>query len=94
MLACTTQKAGRSCVFMRRGGCSYNGGRCHPIVEDCQGCENIEVFDDKKFCKIFAEPGVKWSLGPCNMATHFNRPQKNNEAQRINPLKASKRRAR
>ena len=36
---CTTVKPGVECAFMTKNGCSFNGGTCHPIVEQCQGCD-------------------------------------------------------
>jgi hypothetical protein len=38
----------------------------NPIVEQCQGCENIEG----EVCRIWAVPAAKWRLGPCPSATH------------------------
>ncbi len=91
MLACTTLKIGKACVFMTKNGCSYNGGKCHPIIEACYGCSHIEEFNQVKFCKISAEPASKWSMGSCNMATHTVPVQKAETPQKVNPLKASKR---
>jgi len=38
-LVCTTIKEGMECPFMTTSGCSYNGGICHEIVEECNGCK-------------------------------------------------------
>lgn len=95
MLACTTVKSGKSCVFMKRNGCTYNGGKCHTVVESCTGCSNIEEIPAGNFCRIFAEPSLKWNTGQCNMASHReNGQEKDGSAKKVNPLKASKRNSR
>jgi hypothetical protein len=77
---------------MKKSGCSYNGGHCQPVVDDCQECGNIETFQDGDFCRVFAEPTLKWRAGPCNMSTNGNgKEQKEAVVKKINPLKASKR---
>jgi len=91
MLSCMTLKIGKPCVFMTKSGCSYNGGRCHPVVDACDGCGHVEIYDQVRYCKISAEPASKWSMGPCNMATHAKTAQKVETPQKLNPLKASKR---
>ncbi|MGB5423817.1 MAG: hypothetical protein WBN03_16760, partial [Desulfobacterales bacterium] len=43
-MICTTVREGRECPFMTAKGCSYNGGICHEIVEQCNGCgRKVEV---------------------------------------------------
>ena len=37
-MICETIRKGKECPFMTAKGCSYNGGICHEIVENCQGC--------------------------------------------------------
>ncbi|GLI32884.1 PxxKW family cysteine-rich protein [Desulforhabdus amnigena] len=37
-----------------------------PIVEQCNGCGNIE--EDK--CRIWTTPAAKWRMGKCPSATH------------------------
>ena len=92
MNTCSTIKPGRTCVFMKKSGCGYNGGQCHPVVDDCQECGNIETLDHGSFCRVFAEPTLKWEPGPCNMSTNGNGKEKKDTAEKkINPLKASKR---
>jgi len=91
MLVCTTLKVGKPCAFMNKKGCSYNGGRCHSIVDACDGCDQVEEHSEIRYCRIFAEPSAKWSMGRCNMATHVDRGGQSTETQRLNPLKASKR---
>jgi hypothetical protein len=46
--------------------------------------------DNGKYCQIYADPGTKWVLGRCNFATHA-KSEIQASAQRLNPLKASKR---
>lgn len=92
MLACATLKKGKTCIFMKRNGCNYNGGQCHPVVEACDGCSRVEAFSDGKFCQVFAEPALKWNARACNLASHVNNNQeKEGNAKKLNPLKASKR---
>jgi len=91
MLNCTTVKEGKSCIFMKKTGCSYNGGKCHSIVEACEGCANIEQYPSGSFCQIFAEPELKWISGNCNMASHAQNGAQEETSKKINPLKASKR---
>ena len=92
MLTCATIKTGESCVFMKKAGCSYNGGQCHPVVESCEGCEKVQEYPSGNYCKVFAEPGKKWFNGGCSMGTHVERDNgKGDDKKKINPLKASKR---
>jgi len=92
METCTTMKDGKNCIFMKKSGCSYDGGRCHLVVEKCQGCEHVEVYATGTFCAIFAEPELKWLGGSCNMATHVQKEAADDgKAKMVNPLKASKR---
>ena len=92
MNTCSTVKPGKACIFMKKSGCGYNGGECHPVVEACQDCTHIETFGNGNYCRIYAEPAMKWSPGPCNMSTHTNgREEKAGPTKKLNPLKASKR---
>jgi len=85
-------KEGKSCIFMKKTGCSYNGGQCHLVVESCEGCDHAEAYSAGSFCTIFAEPELKWIGGACNMATHAqNGMDEDGASKKINPLKASKR---
>lgn len=76
---------------MNATGCTYNGGTCYQIVEQCVGCEKIKEFPTGKFCTAYPQPELKWKNGPCNFATHVKREVK--EEKIINALKASKRKA-
>lgn len=75
---------------MKSSGCSYNGGLCYEVVESCQGCSRTEEYSAKWYCTAFPEPSVRWKQGACNMATHVKASEAA-KAQKINPLKASKR---
>ena len=89
-MICTTVKNGSDCVFMTKTGCGFNGGSCHEIVEPCVGCERIEVLESGQYCKSYPNPVVKWKTGNCNFATHV-KGSAQVQAQKVNPLKASKR---
>ncbi len=90
-MVCTSTKEGVECAFMSKKGCQFNGGTCHPIVEQCEGCQKIHEFPTGKYCLAFPDPASKWRKGVCNMATHVKTEGK--KAGKINPLKASKRQA-
>jgi hypothetical protein len=77
---------------MKKSGCGYNGGQCHPVVDDCQECGNMETLPNGNYCRVYAEPFLKWTQGPCSMSTNGNgKEEKGTAAKKINPLKASKR---
>jgi hypothetical protein len=90
-MVCQTIKTGTECIFMTKKGCTYNGGKCHPVVEQCQGCERIVEYPTGHYCNSYSEPRLKWLNSSCNFATHIKRAQINNDAKKLNPLKASKR---
>jgi len=77
---------------MKKTGCSYNGGKCYPTVENCDGCSRVLEFETGLYCATFPYPAQKWQKGTCPMSSHVKRAQKVEE-QKINPLKASKRNA-
>jgi hypothetical protein len=79
-------------MFMNRGGCGYNGGSCHPIVDKCEGCGRVDEYPSGRYCRSYAEPPLKWARGECNFATHIVKETKS-ETKRMNALKASKKRA-
>jgi hypothetical protein len=91
-MLCESVKNGRECFFMHKNGCQFNGGTCHPVVEQCDGCRNVTEFSTGTFCNIAPDPAIKWRLGNCNMATHVQ-TAKGKRNGRVNPLKASKRSA-
>ena len=89
-MICQSVKVGVDCIFMKKIGCSFNGGTCYPVVDSCEGCDRIEVYTSGRYCKSCADPAGKWSFGDCNFATHI-RKEKATVHNRLNPLKASKR---
>ncbi|NHZ46676.1 PxxKW family cysteine-rich protein [Nitratidesulfovibrio liaohensis] len=72
-------------------GVVMNGIAIKPIVEQCEGCERIRLFEDEKFCGSYPMPERKWAGGKCNFATHIKTQAA--AAAKVNPLKASKRAA-
>jgi len=91
-MVCETLKPGVECIFMKKTGCSYNGGKCYTIVENCEGCTRIVEFETGKYCSSFRNPRQKWHKGSCSMSSHVKKTPQVVE-QKINPLKASKRAA-
>ncbi|MGD8520928.1 MAG: PxxKW family cysteine-rich protein [Desulfobacterales bacterium] len=90
---CTTIKQGKECPFMTKTGCSYNGGICHQVVEQCNGCDRGTEFSSGWYCTACPDPSLKWKLGNCNLATHIKADSGSSKT-KLNPLKASKRRNR
>ena len=92
-MVCSTVKLGAACTFMSPKGCSFNGGSCYPVIEQCDGCDRSKEFESGKYCLSYPDPSQKWKLGNCNLATHIKKTPVQTAA-KINPLKASKRSAR
>ena len=90
-MICTTIKEGMECPFMSAKGCSYKGGICHQIVEQCQGCNRGTELSSGWYCTACPEPAVKWKNGNCNLASHVSNTATAAAQTKINPLKASKR---
>jgi len=90
-MICQTTKKGVECFFMTKTGCSYNGGTCYPIVEQCNGCGKIQELPTGNYCISYPQPELKWKAGKCNFATHIVREAKQEKV--VNALKASKRKA-
>jgi hypothetical protein len=91
-MICSTQKPGIECLFMKKSGCTYSGGKCLTVIESCEGCTRIVEFQTGRFCTSFPDPAQKWQKGACAMSSHVKKT-KAVEEQKINPLKASKRAA-
>lgn len=91
-MVCETIKCGIECIFMKKTGCSYNGGKCYTTVENCDGCSKVLEFETGLYCATFPYPAQKWQKGACPVSSHVKKVQKVEE-QKINPLKASKRNA-
>lgn len=89
-MICTTVKNGNECTLMTAKGCSYNGGYCCEIVDECKECKRSAEFSGAWYCTACPEPALKWKNGNCNLATHVSSIVKENKI-KINPLKASKR---
>jgi len=89
-MVCTTTREGSECPFMTPKGCTYNGGICHEIVQECNGCNRSAEFGSGWYCSACPDPSLKWKNGNCNLASHV---VKNSGAAKakLNPLKASKR---
>ena len=87
-MECITIKPGMNCVFMKKTGCSFNGGACHPIVENCVGCGYVMENAQGNYCQLYADPATKWVFGRCNFATHV-KGEVQPSAQRLNPLDVS-----
>ena len=90
-MKCATLKPDTECVFMRKDGRSFNGGACHPIVEQCQGCNYVVSFSTGQFCKAYGDPTTKWLDNRCNFATNYQAEATAETNKKLNPLKASKR---
>jgi hypothetical protein len=90
---CQAVKVGDTCLFWKKAGCSYNGGTCYPVVDACTGCERTKEYPSGQYCISFCEPEMKWKVGACNLATHVKRTNGNGGEKKLNPLKASKRKA-
>lgn len=89
-MVCKSVKEEYDCFFMNKKGCDFNGGSCHQIVEQCEGCQKVKEFPAGIFCLSFPDPTTRWRTGTCSMATHITASNgKGNE--KLNPLKASKR---
>jgi Family of unknown function (DUF6811) len=75
---------------MTAKGCSYNGGICHEIVEQCNGCSRTVEVTSGWYCTACPDPSLKWKNGNCNLASHIAAVATQSK-NKINPLKASKR---
>jgi hypothetical protein len=93
ILLTSSKCVGKNAKIFASDGCSFNGGGCHPIVEDCHGCNRASEFSSGWYCTACPDPSVKWKNGDCNFATHVTKETQVKNA-KINPLKASKRKGR
>jgi len=89
-MICATVKAGTECGFMTKAGCGFNGGSCHQVIEQCQGCQRIKELPTGRYCSSYPDPSLKWKTTMCNFATHAKQTTQTQQA-KVNPLKASKR---
>lgn len=88
---CATVKQGKECPFMASKGCSFNGGICHEVVEQCNGCNRNIEFNAAWYCMACPDPTVKWKSGRCNLASHLTATAAPTTQKKVNPIKASKR---
>lgn len=89
-MICKTTKPGIDCFFMNGNGCQFAGGTCKQVIDKCEGCQKAQDFPTGKYCISFPDPASKWRFGSCNMATHIKAAAAK-PAQKLNPIKASKR---
>ena len=89
-MICATIRKGMECPFMTAKGCSYNGGICHEVVEQCNGCSRTYEISTGWYCTACPAPSLKWKNGDCNLASHIS-AEASAAKTKLNPLKASKR---
>ncbi|OGP82238.1 MAG: hypothetical protein A2V87_03130 [Deltaproteobacteria bacterium RBG_16_58_17] len=89
-MICQTIKSGAECGFMTKKGCGFNGGSCHEIIDKCEGCNKVIECETGTYCRVYPDPAGKWRTGKCPTASHLKTDVKD-VAQKVNPLKASKR---
>ena len=84
------------CVFLKDGKCSSKTV-CSPCVIGCQTaslgkrCPKIVTNQEVDYCLSYKDPKVKWSLGKkCPLRQEIEIKE---ERKKINPLKASKQKA-
>ena len=65
-MQCITLKKGIECAFMTRKGCNFNGGRCHTVVESCEGCSKTVTFEKAPSAP---SPPIPPQNGPAETAT-------------------------
>ncbi|MCG8566798.1 MAG: PxxKW family cysteine-rich protein [Desulfobacterales bacterium] len=90
-MICTTVREGDDCVFMTAAGCSFNEGKCLPVIDECMGCNRTKEMGTGVYCTAAPDPSLKWANGNCNIATHVKTVTETKK-QKLNPIKASKRR--
>jgi hypothetical protein len=88
MIKCETVRKDFNCQFMKASGCVFPGGMCIPVVPECEGCTNKEMYEDETYCKSYMNPASKWLSGRCPMCTVKINVKV--VEQKINPIKASK----
>ena len=89
-MVCMTIRKGLECPFMAVEGCSYNGGICQEIIEQCSGRTRGKEYSSGRYCMACLDPSLKWKNGRCNLATNIV-AESTGKKPKINPLKASKR---
>ena len=61
-MQCITLKKGVECAFMTNKGCNFNGGRCHSVVEKCEGCSRTLTADEGHLLRCRPQP--RHQMGP------------------------------
>lgn len=103
-LTCEKERSPRRCIFWKKdkkhpdGSCTFNEGSCKKILEACLQCEFVDKTSAGSgldcYCLVYMDPLALWKRGKCPM---FVDPEaeiaKKEEGKRMNPLKASRRRA-
>jgi hypothetical protein len=90
-MVCQTAKKGDECFFMSKNACTFNGGKCYPVVERCEGCDKTKQYPGGIYCIAYPDPELKWKNASCNFASHVKREFSKDRV--VNALKASKRKA-
>lgn len=100
---CKTVRPSKRCVFWMQnkkyedGKCTFNNGCCLQIIDECEGCVNIEKVGEDLYCKAFMNPSAVWVktalVDGCSMYTNPEKLKElvDNSKKKLNPLKASKR---
>jgi hypothetical protein len=91
-MICQTIRSGGECAFMTKKGCGYNGGSCNAIIDKCEGCNKVIVYNSASYCRVYPDPKGKWMTGKCPTASHI-KVEVAAPTQKVNPIKASKRAA-
>jgi len=95
---CETVRPGVPCLFWKirkisdkkkKGHCSFIGGKCLPIVEECGTCNYIVNIGPQKFSEAYMKPSTQWIVPPCPMNTHIIKDTKE-EKQIFDPRKLAK----
>jgi len=77
---------------MQNGKCNFPDGFCSPVIDKCEGCKNVDVYDNITYCRAYMKPEAKWIDGRCPLCTvKIVIVQK--DEKKLNPLKASKKAA-
>lgn len=103
-LSCKTERPTKCCVFWKedkkhpKGFCSFNDGSCRKIVEACHQCKYVDKIDSKQLnechCLVYMDPSALWKFGKCPMYVNPEEVKAKAEAEKkLNPLKASRRKA-
>jgi len=92
-MMCKTVKPDKECLFAGgKDACNYPGGKCFPVVKECDNCRRIREFESGRYCTSYANPEKRWRLGMCPLNTNVVAQVKVVETtKKLNPIKAAKR---